>query len=477
MTQESSAAEPGAHEGRRPRSMWVRMISGTVVGLLVVVAGIFAVRAEGTAVHDVALTDGSIWVSGGRTGYWGRVNTGSHALDAIVGGAGRTPASGAKDVVARPDVLQDGRNAIGITGVTDGTTQERTIVAFDTVTGTPVKGSATVPPTRITTGDRYFTPDMVALGGNTLAVVDHDTGSIWGIRLDPKGGTSIDGFTDEGPLYTELGPRAAVTVSEDGDIMATSAKSGTVVEIPAEDEGFGRPNRTDLPFEDSRLADITAVGDEWVVLDLEEAMVHSEGMDKPRPLPGGGSEEDGDLALAALQQAGPTSDTVAVQTIERAEYVPIDEDADTNTDSGVSSGLDAKAERARFMKISRPVLNGDCLYGAWGRGNGVLWGSACGDDTAQVAEIGVEGDLARRSGVAVRHNRGQVILNDLDTGRVFDLSVTVDPRIDTWPGGASRAEPAPYVPDFLRNRSSSPSRSPSSTSSTSAPTQSSTTSG
>ncbi|WP_435201431.1 hypothetical protein [Janibacter sp. GS2] len=446
------------------------MISGTVVSLLVVVAGILAVRAEGEPVHDVALTDGSIWVSGGRTGYWGRVNTGSHALDTIIDGAGRTPATKATEEVARADILQDGRHAVGITGVADGTTQDRQLVAFDTTTGTPITGNATLPASQITTGDAYFMPDLVALGGNTLAVVDHASGDLWAMRLDPEGGTAIDGLTDRAPLESRIGRAAAVTVSEDGDIMVVSAESGTVVEVPAQGEGFGRAERTDLPFEGSRLADITAVGDRWVVLDLEEATVHAEGMERPRPLPGGGSEQGGDLAIAALQQAGPESLSVAVQTIERAEYVEIDEGATSGSDAGISSGLDGKGERAQFIKVSRPVLNGDCLYAAWGRGNGVLWGSACGEAGAGVSEIGIVGDLARRSGVVVRRNRGQVILNDLDTGRIFDLAVTVDPRIDTWPGGAPRAEPAPYVPDYKKRQGQPPS-------STSAPTKPSTTSG
>lgn len=477
MAEERSAPAQGAHDGRRPRSMWVRSISGAIVSVLVVVVGILALRADGEPVHDVALTDGSIWVSGGRTGYWGRVNTGSHALDSIIGGAGKTPATKARDEVARADILQDGRNAVGVTGVADGTAQDRRLVAFDAVTGTPVTGSATLPATQITTGDPHFMPDLVALGGNTLAVVDHATGDLWAMRLDPEGGTVIDGLTDGAPLESRIGTAAAVTVSEDGDIMVVSGGSGTVVEVPAQGEGFGRAERTDLPFEGSRLADITAVGDRWVVLDLEEATVHAEGMERPRPLPGGGSEQDGELAIAALQQAGPESPTVAVQTIERAEYVQIDEDATSGGDPGISSGLDGDGERSQFIKISRPVLNGDCLYAAWGRGNGVLWGSACGADSEGVSEIRIVGDVVRRSGVAVRHNRGQVILNDLDTGRIFDLALSVDPRIDTWPGGAPRAEPAPYVPDYKKSEGQPPSPKQASSSSTSAPTKPSTKSG
>ena len=477
MTEQGSPSPAAVEERRKPRSMWVRMISGTVVFVLVVVGGIFAFRADGKPVHDVALTDGSIWVSGGRTGNWGRINTGSHALDAIIGGAGETGETpGAR--VERPEILQDGRQVIGITGVGDGTQDDREIVSIDAVTGSPVKGRARVPATKITSGGTFFTPDVVALGGDTLAVVDHQNGNLWGLRLDPEGGTSIDGLTDEAPLENALGPGAAVAVSEDGDIMVVSAENGTVVQIPAEDDGFGSPERTDLPFEESRVADITAVGDDWVVLDPEEGMVHAEGLEEPQQVGDGGEDEE--LTLAALQQAGSESPVVAVQTTERAEFVSIDDDADMGSaDPGVTSGLGASPPREEFVKISRPVRNGRCLYAAWGRGNGVLWGRACGEASTTTSELAIVGDLVRRSGVAVRHNRGQVLLNDLDTGRVFDLALTVDPRIDTWPEGAPRAEQERYTPDY-RTGSSSPSTTaprsrPSSTSRTSTPT--STTSG
>lgn len=458
--------------------MWVRMISGTVVFLLVVVGGIFAFRADGKPVHDVALTDGSVWVSGGRTGNWGRINTGSHALDAIISGAGQTQEK-AGQRVERPDILQDGRQVVGITGAADGTKDDRELVSIDPATGSPVEGRARVPATGITSGRDFFTPDVVALGGDTLAVVDHRTGKLWGIRLDPEGGTSIDGFTDGEPIEHAIGPGAAVTVSEDGDIMAVSAESGAVVEVPAEGDGFGRPERTNLPFTGSVVADITAVGDAWVVLDPEEGLVHAEDLDQPQAVGDGGGDGE-EITLAALQQAGSESPVVAVQTIEGAEYVQIDSDVTMDSgERGVTSGLGSSAQRQRFIKLSRPVLNGDCLYAAWGRGNGVLWGSACGRSRSATSELAIEGDLVRHSGVAVRHNRGQVLLNDLDTGRVFDLALTVDPRIDTWPEGAPRAEQERYTPDHLQGGSSSPdptrsprSPKPTSTSSTSSPTSS-----
>src|SRR5699024_7496932 len=64
MTEQGSVTAEGTG-AKRPRSLWVRMISGTIVAVLVAVAAIFALRADGEPVHDVALTDGNVWVSGG----------------------------------------------------------------------------------------------------------------------------------------------------------------------------------------------------------------------------------------------------------------------------------------------------------------------------------------------------------------------------------------------------------------------------
>ena len=429
MTTQGIRVDEGTTEtGRRRRPTWLRAVSGTLVAVLVVVVTILAVRADGQPVHDVALTDGSIWVSGGRTGDWARVNTGAHGFDLVVQEA--DPAA-ADTAAARPDVLQDGRNAVGVTS-------DLRLVAIDSRTGEPIDGVVQVPPPTYVTGVDFHRPGLVAMHGNTLAVVDQTTGRVWAKRLDPKGGTPIGDLRDTGGLAT-VGPNAAVTVDLDGDVMAVSADTGTVVEIPAEGAGFGSPQRTDLGFTGGRAADITAVGDTWVVLDLEKGEVHVEGRDGAQPLPGESQQTAGvTLAMATLQQHGPSRDVVAFQTRERAGYLPItDASGQGITSAGVVSGLSTDERTVRRQRISSPAVNGDCLYAAWGDGAAVRWGSACGTQEAPAGELTSSGSLSRRYGVAVRHNRGQLLLNDLDTGDVYDLSLTGDLRIDTWPTSAS----------------------------------------
>ncbi|WP_068327709.1 hypothetical protein [Janibacter terrae] len=445
MTEQGAgAAEGTAGSEPRRRATWLRVVSGGVVALALAVAGIFALRAEGRPVHDVALTDGSVWVSGGTTGYWGRVNTGAHSLDLILHGAGEKDA---EDL--RPDILQDGRNAVGITG-------DRRLVAVDSRTGEPLEGEVQLPQPHYPSGTPFERPDLVALQGNTIAAVDHDTGRIWAKRLDPKGGTPITDLLETG-LVDTVGPGAAITVSVDGDIMAVSAESGTVVEIPAKGEGFGPPRRADAGFSGSRAADITAVGDTWVILDLETGRIHAEGLPEPQSLPDGTQETPGvTLSLALLQQAGPEADVVAYQTIDDAGLVPIRDDLDQVPQDQVVSGIDQKRTRDRFQKISRPAINGDCLYAAWGDRSTIRWGRSCGGRAEGTSALELVGNTTRREGVVFRTNRGQILLNDLDTGRVFDIALTGDVRIDTWPGGAPRSEPERWISPVQRDRPTPP---------------------
>lgn len=438
MTVQGIGVDEGAADSdRRRRPIWLRAVSGTVVAVLVVVASILAFRADGQPVHDLALTDGGVWVSGGPTGYWGRVNTGAHGLDLILHGAGGP--GGTKEEL-RPDVLQDGRNAVGITS-------DRRLVAFDSRTGKPIGGELQLPEPAYATGVDYLKPDLVAMNGNTIAVVDHNTGRIWAKRLDPKGGTPIDDLMDTGELDT-AGPHASVTVDLDGDVMAVSADSGTVVEIPAEGDGFGKPQRSDLDIDGSRDADITAVGDTWVVLDLDRGQVHVEGLDEPQPVAGQSQQSAGvTMAMATLQQPGPASEVVAYQTRERAGYLRVSSDSQgSGTGVGVISGMDDEERQRPHQRISRPVVNGDCLYAAWGDGSAVRWGAACGAAQTPATQMPITGKVSRRHGVAVRHNRGELLLNDLETGAVYDLSLSGELRIDTWPGDSSDTTPGVWVP-------------------------------
>lgn len=428
---------------RRPRRRWVRVVSGGIVTLLVTVVAIFAVRSSGEPVHDVAVSDGSVWVSGGRTASWARVNLGAHGFDTVIEGAGTSQAptwrpedSVRRPPTVRPDVLQDGRNAVGVT--TKGL-----LVPFDTRTGEKMAEGPTVPARDDATGQLIFLPSVVDLRGETIAMVDNASGQVWAKRLDPKGGTDLSGFGPGAPTVADIGGSASLAVDVHGNVKVVSAETGEVVDIPAEGSGFGAPVETRVEMSGSPFADITAVGDRWVVMDGATGAIHHEGMDgDPEELPQGGSsgEEGTSLVLAALQQPGDDADRVAVQTISTATFVDIGEGSDSEAE--ISSGLVPEDRFARNQKISRPVVSGDCLLAAWGRTSALMHGQVCGEEKVGVTRITNVGDITRENGVAVRHNRGRTVLNDLDTGRVYDLSLgTSDVRIDTWPVEATATTP------------------------------------
>lgn len=421
-----STQDEGGAPPRPARRRWLTVVSGTVVAVLVVVLAILAVRSPGRPVHDVSLGDGTVWVSGGQTTYWARVDPGAHGFDLVIPGAG---SSGPEQDVVRPDVLQDGRHAVGVT-------VDRTLVPFDTRTGEVLEGRPKVPDPQVETGEDFYMPGLVDLRGSTIAMVERTTGRVWAQRLDPKGGDDLTGFhTGLTPVAT-VGPDAAVAVDIYGNVKAVSAQRGVVVDVPAEGAGFGEPEEESLGFS-GRLADITAVGDRWVVMDGETGNIYHEGQTAdPRQIPDGGSQPGLDLVMAALQQPGPDADKVGVQTITTAAFV----DLDSSTGRAeIASGLDENDAAIRNHQISRPLATGECLLAAWGQQSVLLFGEVCGDEQVQVSQIFEAGDVGRRAGVAVRYNRGRRLLNDLDTGRVFDLDLAAhENRIDTWPKGAPR---------------------------------------
>ena len=442
----SSTEAAGEVADRPSRRRWVRVVSGTVVALLVAVLAIFAVRADGEPVHDVAMTDGGVWVSGGRTGHWARVSTGAHAFDVVLDGAGDIPEQDYRAVpgerspghVRTPDVLQDGRHAVGVTS-------QGELVGFDTRTGEALEPGPSLPERAPQTGQLYFQPDIVDLRGGTIAMVDSTDGQVWAVRLDPSGRADLSGLGPGAPTVADIGGSAAVAVDVTGNVKAVSAETGEVVDIPVEGDGFGAPERTDVEI-DGIAADVTAVGEDWVVMDGASGEIfHEREPTEPETLPDGGQvgEEGTGLVVAALQQPGPEADRVAVQTVAGTAFVDLAESVGGEQPPEIVSGLDAQDRFTRQIKISRPVVLGDCVTAAWGRASSILHARACEPGSTGVSQISPAGDTGRRAGVAVRYNQGQLVLNDLETGRVYDLALPTDElRIDTWPVPATRRTPS-----------------------------------
>lgn len=412
------------------RSRALRVVSGTLFTLAVGVTATFAARSDGEPVHDVALGDGGVWVTSGSAegreqGMWGRVLRGAHQLDTVIPGGGETVVDpGAKEDVPRVDVLQDGRDVVGITATRD-------LVPIDPETGEAGTKRGRAPRPTYESGERFFRSPVVDLRGGTIAMIEPQSGRIWAQRVDRDGVTDLSGLTpDAEPLATvEQGP-ASLVVDVEGNIKAVSAKNGKVLDIPVEGHGFGEPATRTLTL-GGRAVDITALGDRWVVLDPTSGKVWFEDQDEPESVDASISTGGESAALlAALQIPGPESSSVAVATSETVTFVGPGDAPKT----GIVFSPVSKALTDKTLHVTRPVVNGSCLFGVRSQSSTVSYQVACGDEQVPATDLRDQADKNRRNPAVLRINRGQVLVNDIDTGRVHDLSLsTQDLRIDTWP--------------------------------------------
>lgn len=404
----------------RTRRRGLAVVSGTLFTLAVGVSAVFAARSTGEPVHEIALGDGGVWVTSGESGMWGRVDRGANQLGTVVpGGASQETSS-----TRRADVLQDGRLVVGVSA--DGA-----LVPLDAATGQAGEGRGQLPKATYSSGDRLYRPPLVDLRGRTIAMVEPGTGRVWAQRLDADGVGDLSAMTTSSPpLATVDQGDAAVAVDVDGNVKVVSATTGTVLDIPAEGDGFGEPERATLELGGNGV-DITAVGDRWVVLDPTNGRVWVEGQDDPQNVDGAPSGGDGPPLYAALQVPGVEADSVAVTT--DLKTVLVGTQGSGTSRRGIDFGQSTQAVSIRSHFVARPVVNGPCLLGVRSQGTRVRYQVVCSDETLPATEVVLPGNLARSTPVVLRLNRGQVLVNDLDTGRVLDLSLDRELRIDTWP--------------------------------------------
>ncbi|MCW2833011.1 MAG: hypothetical protein JWN68_964 [Nocardioides sp.] len=340
----------------------------------------YAVAADGYQAHEAQLNDGGIWVVNGDSGIYGRINKPINQLDTSV------LSDGGED---RPlDVVQDGAVVVA---VDRKASTAQVIDPFSSKLDPAAKVS--IP----SEGDQQA-------AGGTFASLDPETGDVWAVQLDPQRGrpviTSLDSQSD--PLAS-VGEGAALAVSQSGSLIATSAEEGTVTYVVPAGDGFAKPRTEDLPAAAGAPSAVTAVGDEVVTFDAATGQLS---------VIGGASAT---LPLdAVLQQPGPAADSVLVATHDQL----MDVDLSTGTAVVVTDGLDGKP--------AEPVRLGACSYAAWSRGDGEV-AVRCGDDEAETTDLG--GDASE---LTFRLNRGEIVLNDNNSGAVWDIDAPEPKRIDNW---------------------------------------------
>jgi hypothetical protein len=357
----------------RARPKALASAAGVTAGLVAITT--MAFTYEGFPTTKVDLNDGGVWITKTSSLLVGHFNHESTVLD-----------GGLRTTGENYDILQDATNVLV---VDQGSS---TVTAVD--------------PARVSLGDSAGIPGgaKVALGGQTAAILDRNSGSLWVV---PVRGIAQFEIEAADPV-ADLGENADVVVAHDGTVFGLSSARGEIVTVPVDNEGEAQdPSTAPLGEVDaSGEATITAVGRAPVVLDAAAGAVIT---------PGGTRTEIPDADGAVLQQASAETDAVAVATGSALVRVPLDGAEPEITDAG---GEGAPAA---------PVWLRGCTYGAWA-GSGSFVRECAGTSSDVTAAIEEAQDSA---GLVFRVNRDVIILNDAVGGAAWLADESLQ-RVDNW---------------------------------------------
>ncbi|WP_158068943.1 Ig-like domain-containing protein [Cellulosimicrobium sp. CUA-896] len=343
----------------------VSVFSTAVVGL--------ALFSDGEATADVELNDSGVWVTKTSAGLLGRFNYESQALDgSLVAGS------------ASFDVQQ----------------QEGRVLLDDG--GTSTASPVDVAHLELSGQVRLPAGAQVASGGATTAVLDGEEGLLWVLPFDAA--TAFD--EEETEPVAELGGDGELAVSRDGTVFAVVPSTGTLVtvETDAAGEPDGDPRESSLPVSTGADVDVTAVGDEPVVLDRSGGQL---------VLPGGEAVTLDGAEQAALQQPSAASDAVVVATTTGLVSQPL-------------GGGDAQVRRAEGVP-SAPVQLDGCTYAAWSSTGQVIRDCPGPDDDVDKRLEGVD----PQARLEYRVNRHVVVLNDLSAGTLW-MAADEYEKVEDW---------------------------------------------
>lgn len=362
------STSPRRKGGRRRSAVATAFIS---IGTLVV--GVFAALQEGVATTDVELHDGSVWLTNHGRLLVGRLNHESLVLNA-----------GLSTVTADYDVLQAGD----------------VILVHDRANST----LAAVSPSYVVldTGISLPSGSEVALGDQTIAILDPADGRLWVTVASQVAGLNLD---EVAPVAT-LGVGAHAAVGPDGVVRALSAETGEVTTVSVDANGLvGAVSSSS--FLDGAQGDFafTVVGDAAVALDASRGLLF---------LPGG-SVSVPDNGTAVLQQASSANDVVAVATSTSLILQPLDGSAATVT------SMEGRGTPAA------PVFVNGCVYAAWAGSGQFL--RDCGDNRYDLAQA-IDGALPS-SAFVFRVNRNVVVLNDYLNGGGWIADTGME-RVANW---------------------------------------------
>ena len=367
-----------------------RTTLASYVALIVAIVSItmYAIDAQGFTIHRADLNDGGVWVSSNDGGQVARDLVPIRQLDAAV----RAGERGA-DV----DVVQDGSFVLAVSR----TARAATPVATDSGKGVD--------------GQKISLPSSYVLqaGGGSAAVIDTASGKLWAAPVDPVEGTTMVRSLDvNSETVADVGAQSSMAVAQNGAIFAASARSRRLTTVKADAGGFAPADVLDLDENLKGDLQVSAVGGRPVVVGAEGHVAV-----------GGDEVGEGVGAPATVQQPGPGAGFALLATAEALVSVSLG-DGDVRPLGPVVSGA---------QQTAAPVRLGSCSYGAWSTGVGIAVVRACD---------GQPGTLAQKKAVGARVqfrlNRGQLVLNDLESGTAWEVDSKDLAKVTDWPNFAKR---------------------------------------
>ncbi|MDX2025305.1 Ig-like domain-containing protein [Microcella sp.] len=340
------------------------VVAATLVTLAVVYPGFDAQRLD--------LNDGAVWVVNGDRQAVGRANLQVGELDSVIPGEG-----------SQLSVVQRGSDVIVVD--TDNATAE----VIDTARSS-VQESVSLPPDE----------PSVMLTGSNVVVHSGGSGETW---VTPR--SVFDDFDPAAVAGFEFGPDSVVAATDGFGIVAVSPGLGEVYRVVP--SGIDRvASTTAIDVAPTATLQISIVRDQWVVLDQQTRVLHSDaGVVDLSSIIGGADEPR--LALAS-------DDARDVLVAYRGGLLSV----------ALSTGAVTELITGRQGSPAAPVVVGDCQFAAFADGFG--WRS-CG---GEVRELGLEAlPSTAELAIVVRDNR--VVVNDTRAGAAWAIQADGQ-LIDNW---------------------------------------------
>ena len=399
---------------------YVTLVSALVLALVASLLVYVAVRSQGETIDKADLNDGGVWVTNASVSKFARLNKPIKQLD--LGVVTGTPADSGMDV------YQDGSAVMGQLQA------DLSLAPINPVLGTiDANSSIQLPAANRVSGSEYWQPATFDLRGGSMALIEPATGKLHVQRYDDHQPiTTLDGLQAQAKPVATIGANSAVAVGIDGTVYAVSGEKGTVTTVKQDGNGFAKPSTVSIGLTTS-APQITAVGTTWVVYDPVARKVYAAGLSKPADVSPGSEAPPGTPAYAVLQVPGPAADTVAVQGRAQLGRIPIAESSASSA-GGVTMEqiLGTSGAASDKMVISPPVVLGACVHAAWAGAGRDYYGRNCGEkDDIPVSTL-LTSTSTRVAGVRLRTNRGVLVLNDLDSGDIWDVDQQRSVKIDNW---------------------------------------------